>query len=243
MGQLAVKLKELVERIEWRLEGKHEALSTDGSYDSISREDNSKQTSTDDIYQEDKDLLRKVLGKLELIETVVETQRNKLETQETKIKALKNTIKLAEKSGRAVYKEDASEANDSETEKDSTFGRIFDSIFQEKSKVEDSPTTTDILDRHSDRLQEQEEKLQAVLEKVGNIMDTIQDEQGLCKNMSELKTTLATIQTSLDKLWLDHDAVKRKSNEELETHQKLLDNLFSGFVVAFVILVFICMCT
>jgi len=59
--------------------------------------------------------------------------------------------------------------------------------------------------------------------------------------MVEIQKELKHIKKLVESLQKNHAALKTESHDELQLQHKLLDNLFSGFVVAFLLLVFICM--
>ncbi|KAK3751562.1 hypothetical protein QZH41_017775, partial [Actinostola sp. cb2023] len=215
------------------------------------RRSKSLQTSTTDLesvfHGKEKKMLSEVLGKLELIENVVENQSQIIGDQEAKLQALENTVKGAHDALQTLKQPSSATTSqyqnkDTEESKEASLSRIFDSIFQEKTKsVEESAKPSQVLQAHAETLKNHEERLKCAIDKIESIWDTIMNDKERPSTLKNIQNELKDVKKLVESLRKNHDALKTESHDELETQQRLLDNLFSGFVVAFLLLVFICM--
>ncbi|XP_031570234.1 uncharacterized protein LOC116304617 [Actinia tenebrosa] len=242
MGQFAVKIKQMAERLELNKD-KRNPTRLSKSLLEISN----KQTSTTDLRsagQQTREsiMLLEVMSKLELIETVVENQRQIMGDQEAKLRALENTVRNAQVALSKVKKtacED--EVSDVEASRETPLGRLFDSIFQEKSKnEEDTKDPQEMIRQHEETLKNHEQRIEAVIEKIQIIWDRIMQDKESNSRLDAQQEEINELKKMVDCLRHNHDALKTESHSELEIQQKTLDNLFAGFVVAFLLLVFIC---
>ncbi|XP_020912542.1 uncharacterized protein LOC110250279 [Exaiptasia diaphana] len=233
MGQVFMKIKQMVGRLE--LSSKTES--------SLSRSLGTKELD-EGLSTREKKILSKVLSKLELIEKVVESQSEVLGDQEAKLQTLEKTVQHAHDALQALKEPETTQELQCEPDKlvnDTPLVKMLDSIFSEESTNSDNKSIqpSALLQEHSQTLHEHEERLNTAMEKIQNVWDSLN--KGPASSMVSMQQELAQLKSLLESLRQKHDALKTENNDELQLQQRLLDNLFSGFVVAFVLLVFICM--
>ncbi|KXJ23585.1 Retrovirus-related Pol polyprotein from transposon 17.6 [Exaiptasia diaphana] len=175
---------------------------------------------------------------------VVESQSEVLGDQEAKLQTLEKTVQHAHDALQALKEPETTQELQCEPDKlvnDTPLVKMLDSIFSEESTNSDNKSIqpSALLQEHSQTLHEHEERLNTAMEKIQNVWDSLN--KGPASSMVSMQQELAQLKSLLESLRQKHDALKTENNDELQLQQRLLDNLFSGFVVAFVLLVFICM--
>lgn len=236
MGQLVVKFKEWREKLELSHEkAKHvSSRNSPAEQKSLTSEDALNLNRDYGATQETKPLLPsdELSTKLDMLERVLENQKNFLEDHDAKIQEIENVIRKL-----LVVQEEKQK----QSEPDVKFSQ--DAVFHDFHVDEEQAESRDPWSRfehHAQTLKSHEERLEKNTTKIEIIREMLEDTKGDQQNEG-LKQKLCEYKQQLKKQRESYERLKKEVEEQLQIQQKLQDNMLAGFIVGFVILVMICM--